>query len=313
MGAQFVDYDADGRSDLFTATYDGSPHVSLGSEKGFLEPRRVLDAKGERVMLQAFWDYDAEQWSENKAQPKGHCTSAAVFDWDNDGDLALILGSYGDGKLYRQMNEGKKGKPKFTGKNIPIEAGGKPIAVNGGVTAPQLIDWNGDGRTDLVCGGFGGSYGRKPGGAVSLFINTGKLGAPKFAKPRALIAPSPMGATEPTRPDAALYAHAVDYDADGDLDLVVGGRSHWQLPPRDLTAAQEKRAAELRKQLEAMEAEVEKLFEKLDDPQKLFASDEYKKIVDSRRAAKAELEELVPSPQQKYFVWLYRNTSGVRK
>ncbi len=66
MGSQFVDFNADGRIDFFTATFDGSPHVAYGTEDGFAEPVRILDKNGKRVMLDMFWDYDEKKWSNTR-------------------------------------------------------------------------------------------------------------------------------------------------------------------------------------------------------------------------------------------------------
>ena len=80
MTPQFVDFNADGHIDIFAGTFDGSPHVALGSARGFLEPTQILDPAGERVMLTQFWNYESEKWDDAKATPKGHCTSALAFD-----------------------------------------------------------------------------------------------------------------------------------------------------------------------------------------------------------------------------------------
>ena len=81
MGSQFVDFNADGRIDYFTATFDGSPHVAYGTAEGFAEPVRILDKNGKRVMLDQFWDYDAKKWSRS-GTANGQCTSALAFDWE---------------------------------------------------------------------------------------------------------------------------------------------------------------------------------------------------------------------------------------
>lgn len=320
MAPQFVDYNADGHIDIVTATYDGSPHVALGSKDGFGAPERVLDAGGKRVMLAQFWNYESSKWDSNAAQPKGHCTSAVAFDWDADGDLDLLLGSYGDGKLYRQMNEGKPGAPKFTGVNVPVTAGGKTFDVAGGITTPRLVDWDSDGLTDLLIGGYGDSFGQKEGGGVWLYRNVGKLGAPSFDAPLNLIPRSPKGADGPTRPDAGLYADAVDYDGDGDLDLVVGGYSLWVPEPRVLTDEEEARSEELSALLERQQSELSKMYETLETGEdttpeeaqarfeKLRNTTEYSSLMTSMQSARAEYSELVPPPSREAFVWLYRRT-----
>lgn len=58
---------------------------------------------------------------------------------------------------------------------IVIEAAGAPIAAVTGHAAPFVIDWNGDGRQDLVVGEFGES-----GGLARVYLNVGEDAAPRF-------------------------------------------------------------------------------------------------------------------------------------
>lgn len=332
MGSQFVDFNADGHLDYLTATFDGSPHIAYGSPEGFGKPERLKDAKGERIIIASIWNYDDRQHQtlgrafDTDNPPKERCISALAFDWDGDGDHDLLLGSYENGHLYRQMNEGTNKEPKFTGKNIPVMAGGEEFAIPGKMTAPRLVDWDGDGDLDLIAGSFGDSYSQGTGGAVYLSRNNGVKGKPAFGELETLIPPSSKGQSTPTRPGAGLYADAVDYDGDGDLDLVVGGYSMWTPKPRELSKEEKAEATRLKKQLKEVETSRNKLYQKISteaaeaiagmDSKSKEArtkrSEVYTKYRDQTSAAykefqavKDKLEKLVPGPQRKTFVWLY--------
>ncbi|MHC4955995.1 MAG: FG-GAP repeat domain-containing protein [Planctomycetota bacterium] len=333
MGSQFVDFNADGHLDYLTATFDGSPHISYGSAEGFGTPERLKDASGKRILISSIWNYEAKKHENlGRSMPDGkatseRCISALAYDWDGDGDFDLLLGSYEKGHLYRQMNEGSNKAPKFTGKNIAVMAGDVRFALPAKMTAPRLVDWDGDGDRDLIAGSFGGSWGAQGmGGGVYLSRNLGKEGAPRFGALETLIAPVAKGGTEPQRPDAGLYPDAVDYDGDGDLDLVVGGYSMWTPEARELSAEEQATVARLKTEQAAIQkkqsaimtkvnaetAEAAKGAERSSDEYRKAWSATYKKYSaemgavrkDSQAVAK-KIGALVPAAQRKSFVWLY--------
>jgi hypothetical protein len=333
MGSQFVDFNADGHRDYLTATFDGSPHIAYGSAQGFGTPERLKDAQGERILISSIWNYETSKHenlgrSMRDGKPRDErCISALAFDWDADGDYDLLLGSYENGHLYRQMNKGTNAAPKFTGKNIPVKAGRKPFALPAKMTAPRLVDWDGDGDLDLIAGSFGDVWGPAgTGGGVYLSRNKGRKGRPKFGVLQTLIAPKRIGGTEPIRPDAGLYVDAVDYDGDGDLDLVVGGYSMWTPKARPLSRQEQATVARLKEKQKAVQKRQSDLMAKVNaEASKAAAgldpsSDEYRKkwsavyaqyggqISAARKESEdlaKQIGELVPAPQRKSFVWLY--------
>jgi len=338
MSPQFVDFDGDGRLDIVAGIFDGSPHLVRGTEKGWGKPEQILDSKGDRIVLNAFWNFDKKQWVETHDYDaaghsaggnggKAHMTSAVAFDWDGDGDLDLLLGDHSSGRIFRRINEGTAKAPEFSLENEPVHAGGKPIDVPGTVATMRLVDWNKDGLLDLACGGMGDAYGVDEGAGVYVYMNTGTKAAPAFAAPITLLQPSKKGGTEPTRPDSGIYMDFGDHDGDGDLDMVVGGYSHWQPKAVELSAEQKARVAELQAQIADLEAAVQKVYQEIEEALKGLdeaAADEKRTALFKERRPEMttqnkqrmeltkELEPLVPGPKRRTFVWLYENVSDAK-
>jgi len=91
-------------------------------------------------------------------------TSHVLVDWDGDGLEDLVTGGYGDvygadpgAGIWWYRNTGKRGAPVFTGAKplVPRSQKGAEAATrpDSGIYA-SVVDWNGDGRHDLLAGGY---------------------------------------------------------------------------------------------------------------------------------------------------------------
>ncbi|MEO7154478.1 MAG: VCBS repeat-containing protein [Planctomycetota bacterium] len=210
-----ADFDGDGRLDLYTGSFEGSVYVLFGKGAGeFAEPVKLLDKTGAALRLGLFWDSSVKpvHWAaaETAKFPEEQGISAAAVDWEGDGDLDLVLGAY-HGRMYLRRNLGTAKAAAFATEDLLLEAEGAPLMAESGQAMPQVADWDGDGRWDLLSGSLHG--------AVRWWRNVGTKDAPKFAAPLVLV-PDSTGALD--TPGTRTQVSVCDFDADGRLDLLVG-------------------------------------------------------------------------------------------
>jgi TolB-like protein len=143
-----VDWNGDGKMDLLVGNGGGYLHLFLNQGSATLAPGVMVQAAGK--------DLDV-----------GGRASPCVADWNEDGKKDLVMGN-GSGEIFLYLNEGTNGQPIF----------GKPIKLNGGSldvgsnSSPDMVDWNGDGKKDLVVGNDDGE--------IFVFLNKGTNEDPQF-------------------------------------------------------------------------------------------------------------------------------------
>ncbi|WP_417451007.1 VCBS domain-containing protein [Kordiimonas sp.] len=135
-------------------------------------------------------------------------SDAAFVDIDNDGDLDVFVGQ-GLGKLEFFENTGNADAPEFTeqtGSDNPLDAISSTFALRA-----TFLDMDGDGDQDVLVG-----YRH---GTVRYFENTGNADSPEFAERTG--GDNPLSSIN-FGSESYVNPFAVDYDDDGDMDLVVG-------------------------------------------------------------------------------------------
>lgn len=322
MSPQSVDLNADGMNDMVMATFEGSAFLVEGTKDGFKMPQHLLDINEEVVRISMYWDEDAEDYRYVDRSADGetyvkehHLTSATTVDWDEDGDFDLLLGAY-EGALYLCLNEGTKNEPRFSETNLQVQADGKHLSISGGLATPHVCDWNQDGLFDILCGGSAGG--------VFYFKNVGEKGAPQFAAAQTLIqqvnensytiAGVPTKDGLPARPDRSFHIETVDYEGDGDLDMLVGSPSYFAAEDKELNEDQQQRLAKLKDEINEQSANLTKLFTDIagdaEKMEQLYESEEFLELQGKLSELMLEKERLEPSLREANFVWLFRNNGG---
>ncbi len=313
MSLQFADVNADGHQDILTAVWEGTVYVVPGSAKGFGKPEYVKDRNGELIRLSRYYDMKKHEYVTLDAKKPEHLISTMAWDIDADGDLDLVIGAK-DGGVYLRRNEGTAKQAAYAATHEPLMAAGAPFVVPGGSTAPKAVDWDADGKTDLVCGSFKGY--------VYWFRNVGENGAPVFEAPVALVKPEKRYAGM-TAPEQGLYVDPVDTDGDGDLDLVVGGFYMDHPPARTLTDEERERLAKINEEMKALGKKMSVLFAELREATKdlsgvearearseFFKREDYRALSTKSRNLSQERTRLQPRPTRQSGVWFYERTTA---
>ncbi len=128
------------------------------------------------------------------------------MDWDEDGRKDLILGER-DGYIRIYLNTNTDDNPMFNGFNyLKLGASNYDVGLS---SSPYIVDWDNDGRKDILCG--------EDYGTVRLLLNTGTNAAPVFTT-QTYILNGASNLDVGGRSSPVVF----DWDGDGKKDLLVG-------------------------------------------------------------------------------------------
>ena len=131
--------------------------------------------------------------------------------WDGDGRKDLLIGM-ADGAVKLYTNTGTDAVPTFNG-GAYLQVGQPGAKTNisvGGRATPSSLDWNNDGKKDLVVGGIDGK--------VRYFLNEGTDTAPDFRVTRM----AQSSGADLTAPGGRASPVVTDLNDDGKKDLLTG-------------------------------------------------------------------------------------------
>ena len=167
--------------------------------------------------------------ADNKGRTRANMWRMVDYDGDGDHDIVVGIGEWSDygwdhaydnhgqwqngplhGYVYLVTNEGSDNKPIYSKSPVRLHAGGGEIDVYGW-PSPNFADFDKDGDLDLLCGEFLDGF--------TYFQNVGSRTKPVYGAGQKLMDAYGVPLTMHLQ---MITPTAIDWDADGDIDLIVG-------------------------------------------------------------------------------------------
>ena len=225
-----MDLNDDGQQDILSGSYSrmGQPMAGLfqvlwGNPDGTFQTAKELTGTDGKPLEINPEDFDPET---SRVSVEKICTRPTAVDWDNDGDLDLVVGNFG-GSFYVFLGEGQ-GKFSPTAELILVRE--EPLKILGAHSDPFVVDWDRDGDLDLLSGSSQGG--------VQWAENVAEVGQVPVLKPfEALIKAGPsiqqgqlLRESDLTGPMSSTRVWVDDVNGDGKLDILVGDNARLISP-----------------------------------------------------------------------------------
>ena len=217
---KYCDYEGDGDLDLIVGIGDGKEY---GWDNAYNSEGKWMNGpihgfvyliKNNGTTIQPKYEEPVKIEADGKPVDVYGMPTPNFADFDNDGDLDLLCGEFLDKFTYFE-NIGSRTFPKYKKGRI-LKYKNKPIKMDLEMIVPVAFDWDKDGDVDLIVG--------QEDGRVTFIENTGKIvgGMPQFLLPAFF-----RQQADEIKFGALVTPFSVDWDNDGDEDLICGNTSGY--------------------------------------------------------------------------------------
>ena len=231
----FYDLNDDGHLDMITGQYHpGEVTWFRGSAEGFLPGIKLPQEGDPSSSWNSLMGGDPSSVDEIETFNYWVYSSAAMGDFDDDGDYDLIFG--GGGGLRMSENIGTPKSPKFGRRQLLLDVDGNPLVVReltqeqreefqlmgdpnpdgDGKSSPYVVDWDRDGVLDLL---VTGSYTKPDDPAVLFFRGVKTDSGHRFETGVDLLKTADGGKA---LPGSGPRVYVDDWNGDGVPDLIIG-------------------------------------------------------------------------------------------
>ncbi|MFB3904608.1 MAG: FG-GAP repeat domain-containing protein [Acidobacteriota bacterium] len=212
-----ADFDGDGDLDLVSGRFKWK----VPDPEHYLRYYENVGTKRQAVLKERPFPKQGTFPAHNLAVPR-------AADWDSDGDLDLAVAAAGNIYLYRNL--GDRRRPLFEAHDRPLSStwGNVELPGTGAYISTQFIDWNRDGRLDVVSN-------------YEAYLDQGKGNPGVYGEKVDVLPPGVRIAHPSNTGDDWFWPRLYDLDGDGRLDVLFGDWGGHVWFHRNLSTSGERR------------------------------------------------------------------------